>query len=569
MTALGSYQMSELDIRALEANFDGWRNERAPNLSKGTAFELYAIEQILKDADLSDEEIESGVVGGPDDGGIDGFYFFVNRTLIQDETDLPDPALTAQLFIIQAKYEPGFGETSVEKMHSFARDLLDFSKPVDRLTYLNSRAKDAIARFREKYDAILGSRHTFTVSFRYGTKSDAAPNAKVQKRIENLTAFVKTQVSAAEVEFECWGCVKLLAAARTPTKRTLSIEISRHFTTDEGAVVCLVRLKSFAAFLTDDHGDIRRSILEPNVRDYQGKANPVNKDIRKTLKNGETKEFWWLNNGITVLGAQCSISGNKLVIDTPEIVNGLQTSQEIFSFFKENPSKPDDRTVLVRVVVPPDEQTRFKIIKATNFQTPVNSVSLRATDAIHFDIEERFKLYQLFYDRRKGEYRNLRKPITQIVSIRNLARAVIAIVLQQPNDARARPQSLLNKDETYNEIFSPDTNRDVFVACILIDRQVLEFLKEKSGLTKDEQTDTRYYVDLWLTCGLLQKVKPTAQEIASLTPTSVSPIPESLLENACDQVQAIYKELGGTDKVAKGTELVERIIEKLTTIFPS
>jgi hypothetical protein len=57
--------MSALDVQALEANFTSWRNERVPHLSSAKAFERYAVEQALKDADLSDDEVESGLFGGP------------------------------------------------------------------------------------------------------------------------------------------------------------------------------------------------------------------------------------------------------------------------------------------------------------------------------------------------------------------------------------------------------------------------------------------------------------------------------------------------------------------------
>ena len=63
----------------------------------------------------------------------------------------------------------------------------------------------------------------------------------------------------------------------------------------------------------------------------------------------------------------------------------------------------DGRNVLVRVIVPPDEKVRSKIIRATNLQTPIPDISPRATDQIHFDIEEKFRLYQLFDERRKGD----------------------------------------------------------------------------------------------------------------------------------------------------------------------
>ncbi len=47
------------------------------------AFELFAFEQCLKDADLSDEEIANGQVGGGDDGGIDGLYCFLSGKMLR------------------------------------------------------------------------------------------------------------------------------------------------------------------------------------------------------------------------------------------------------------------------------------------------------------------------------------------------------------------------------------------------------------------------------------------------------------------------------------------------------
>ena len=148
--------MSQLEIKALETHFEGFKQERYPGLPVSEAFERFATVQILKDEDLNDDEVESGILGGGDDGGIDGMYFFVNRTLVQDEADLPEEAISARIVIVQAKYESGFGENAVVKMEAFARDLLDYSRDVAGMTYLNAGVRDAIRSFRTSYDRILG-----------------------------------------------------------------------------------------------------------------------------------------------------------------------------------------------------------------------------------------------------------------------------------------------------------------------------------------------------------------------------------------------------------------------------
>src|SRR5262245_6799264 len=48
-------------------------------------FELFCFEQILKDLDPSYEELESGWTDGPEDGGIDGLYVFVDGKIANSD----------------------------------------------------------------------------------------------------------------------------------------------------------------------------------------------------------------------------------------------------------------------------------------------------------------------------------------------------------------------------------------------------------------------------------------------------------------------------------------------------
>jgi hypothetical protein len=144
-----------------------WRVDNSNPLSRVTvqwrhclrdkAFEWYAVDQVLKDRDLSDEEINSGNLGGGDDGGVDALYLFIGDQLVRDETTIYPPAEAVELVLLQATRETGFKEDRVDKFNAFCRDLFDYSKPVDSIVYLNSMARDAISRFRTQYDRILAS----------------------------------------------------------------------------------------------------------------------------------------------------------------------------------------------------------------------------------------------------------------------------------------------------------------------------------------------------------------------------------------------------------------------------
>jgi hypothetical protein len=61
--------------------------EIAPSLSMSDYFEMFTAEQILKDYDLSYDEIQTGIVGGGGDGGMDSIYLFVNGKLVQEDTE--------------------------------------------------------------------------------------------------------------------------------------------------------------------------------------------------------------------------------------------------------------------------------------------------------------------------------------------------------------------------------------------------------------------------------------------------------------------------------------------------
>ncbi len=561
--------VSDLDKKALDSNFAVWKEERAADLAEDKAFERFCFEQVLKDSDLSDEDLDFGDFGGVDDGGVDAMYLFMNTGLVTEETELPDPTTSVELVLIQATRESSFTEERIEKIHTFARDLLDYSKPPDKITYLNSDAQKAIKHFRDRYDKVLGFAHTLKISFHYTCKSVTAPNNKVEKRIENLKAFVKSRLSAASVMVKTWGSADLLATARRIPNQKEIIPITTHMATSDGSVVCLVRLNDFAAFLKDSNGNMKTRMLEPNVRDYQGRRNPVNAQIRETLTNqASTEEFWWLNNGITILAKDASITGSKLTVDTPEIVNGLQTSHEIFTAFGSSPWI-DARNVLVRIILPKEEQSRNLIIKATNSQTPVETLSLRATDRIHLDIEDRLKAYGLFYDRRKGEHRRLRKTISKIVSVRELAQACIAVLLQEPDNARARPQTVLKDDDKYGLLFDEANNRDVYAACILLDRQVATFLLLGTHYSREIRRDIRYYVDMVVSCALTGKAKPTAAELASVVSLCVNPISDGSLNDASEIVYETFEELGGTDTIAKSVTLRNALLDLLRSKYPN
>jgi hypothetical protein len=120
----------------------------------------------------------------------------------------------------------------------------------------------------------------------------------------------------------------------------------------------------------------------------------------------------------------------------------------------------------------------------------------------------------------------------------------------------------------YEKIFDNKVDIDLYVACALLDRHVNEYLDLQFELALEDRRDTKYYVEMWLAATSLKSAAPTPAEIASLTTWCVAGIPEDDLKNAVAVVYKPYKELGGTDTIAKGPELRRKLMESLAFMFP-
>ena len=144
--------------------------------------------------------------------------------------------------------------------------------------------------------------------------------------------------------------------------------------TSDNSHIALVTLRDYYNLIVGENGRLRRHLFEYNVRDYEGNVS-VNQEIRRSLGDPESPQFWWLNNGVTIL---CS-AGKTYSLSDIQIVNGLQTSHEIYEALRRGATpETDGRMLLVRIIVTDDPAVRDQVIRATNRQTSVKDSSLRA-----------------------------------------------------------------------------------------------------------------------------------------------------------------------------------------------
>ena len=526
-------------------------------------FEFFSAKQVLKHYDLSDSEVESGIVGNGSDGGCDGIFILFNGILVKE-----DNVSTLQIgkepiidvLIIQAKRENSFNEAVLSKWKTIIANLLpinaDSSKFIKRY---KEDVLEAFEMFRELYKRSLRQNPKLNLLFYYCSFANQLhPNVRQQG--DELKQIFKSQYPSdlASVEVFFWDADKMIDAIQKMecNQFTLSfaenpIELKKNF-------VGLVSLEKYYCFITGGTSILQTRIFEANVRDYQG-HNSVNQDIQNTLECPQKEDFWWLNNGITIVAeAARLLTSRDISLTAPSIVNGLQTSNEIFNYLSSRDciKGNESRCVLVRIIIPDTDDSRDRIILATNNQTDIPKASLRANDPIHWNIEQFMKGKGLFYDRRKNFYKNHGKNCYEIVGVSFLAQCLMSLLLQMPDYARARPSTLLIDNKHYDILYSRTYDMNTFYKAAKLGKLVSSVLKRMTGYSTSQKTDLLFYVLYYAVATNLQRDTISAADVANL---NIDDFSEEYIQNISGEVFSEYQALGGNSKVAKGKLLITKL----------
>jgi AIPR protein len=513
------------DILLLEARLQQQRAETHPDLGDDEYFLISSIDTVLRARDLSHRQIEAGVVEGGNDGGVDAVYLFQDGVLVEDisaasGSDRPE----LDLEIIQVKNERGFKEVVLHRLLDHLPLLLQLDTNDDLATEFNDRVLERFELFRTIFLRASSRFPTLKVRIRYITKSVDPPNEKVRRKAQRLQRRLGEAFRDAVIGVEMIGAPELNDRARERQALVLDLRVSETpISPEKGGLVCLVSLSEYFQFITDD-GRLRDEVFEENVRGYEG-ATVINRGIFESLRQGDsaTADFWWLNNGVTVIGRRVQAQGKKLVIDDPQVVNGLQTSRNIYQYFSSlapDFRKPPDqgmaRQLLIRVIEAADDTLAAQIIRATNSQNRVSVASLRAAEPFQRDIEEYFVRRGLFYERKKNQYKNQGKPRKDIVEVLELAQAVGAIILCQPHTSRGQPSALV-RDKLYLKVFNPKTPLASFWNCIQVMRTIDRFLEGRPETpNRQERSQVRFQLARSACAFALSSSRPRAHAIGTL-----------------------------------------------------
>lgn len=379
-------------------------------------------------------------------------------------------------------------------------------------------------------------------------------------KAEQLEKTIFTVFGGARVKICFLGAADICALTREVPSMTRVLMLKENpISTDvAGGYVGVVGLDDHQRFISTPSGDLDVSLFDANVRDYEGDTD-VNGGIRKSLSTiDEQIDFWWLNNGVTIVATRVQPAGKLLKLESPQIVNGLQTSTEIYK--RERPSGLDNRSVLVKVVEARDPGVRDLIIEVTNSQTTFGPSALRATDVVQQEIEEYLLGRDLFYERRRRQYYNQGVNVERIVTIDQMGEAVLSVVVQAPHVARENITQIY-QDDIYQAVFHPDFPVAMFSASINIFRQCETWLR---GLRQRSSVDDFvFHLACLAGIGLSRKIRPDSADIAKLENAQLpSPLAQAMFEIIQTQYNYYSQRTGIVllDQLAKNPDVTKSLL---------
>lgn len=238
--------------------------------------------------------------------------------------------------------------------------------------------------------------------------------------------------------------------------------------------VCVGRMPvSEVAALMKAHGD---RLLERNIRRYLGlHGNRVNEGIRATLKSMNPSNFYFFNNGITLVCNDFSYnalqnSDYQVRVEGLQIVNGGQTCMTIYKTAEALAASGQvlsgDASVLVRLYKLPkdNEDIVLQITHATNSQNPVDLKDLRSNDEVQRQLEASMQPLGFNYRRKRMDSATKISDITAGAA----AEAILSVWRAAPHQAKFLTREHFGK--LYSTVFPKNINGAQVVLAVLLYR---------------------------------------------------------------------------------------------------
>lgn len=449
MSKSEEYTGSRLDFRTIKACVDG--KSRELGIDPSRAFIACYLEAKFH---LEDNDALNCIVDGQLDCGIDAVY------IDNDSADGPTVTLLQSKYhTTEGKYDRAFDGAAIDKMQ-FAIKQIILSVPKSS-EHMNDDLKRVIAEIRTlknpKYKIVFIS-NTYPPT--------------VEQRIK-FADFLEQENHGQDYLRSEFEHLSEIADLLAPVQQSIiedELRLSGDYmhADDADGQILIGRISGDnLARLVDRQG---KDLFERNIRGYLSSDNVVNKSIMETATGSRAKQFFLMNNGITIVCDSMSytpVDTDPLVqVKNMQIVNGGQTTNALYEAYKAN-KLSSDVSVLVKIIKADNLDFLGKITESTNSQSTVTSRDLHSNDRIQKRIEAALLAKNYYYEARKDKYK-YEEGVTagQRIDALQAAQAYYAGVMHKPADAKNRRRDLFRG--CYDDIFNDRLDIDSFLDSYLL-----------------------------------------------------------------------------------------------------
>jgi AIPR protein len=389
-------------------------------------------------------------------------HAFVQTDLVDGGSDKQIDAITIEhldeketaIYILQAKNTTSFSSNNLIQMHNGLYWIFNAKRAeVDKLP--NVKFRDKILEVRSERNSLGPSNIHVTVAFVTNGLTENLSDEFLQE--ERAIRHEYDNGTFASFDLRIWGADELVSQLNMIEKKDRKINADIHIKYDtnnpslikyhsEGlrGIVCTTAASEIARIVNNDPTG---SVFDSNIRRFLGTRGAVNADIFKTCTEPtDSHQFWFLNNGITIVcesfDAVTDPDDPLIRLTNMQIVNGCQTATTL-ALAERNGELVQDTRVLLRIYQAPNSDLVDKIVITTNNQNKINSRDLKANDPLQIDMEQAFRNYNYFYERKPHQYDSvIDLDPRRILANEIVAQSYLAIILKRPVDARTHKQKV-------------------------------------------------------------------------------------------------------------------------------
>ncbi|MBW4647321.1 MAG: AIPR family protein [Kastovskya adunca ATA6-11-RM4] len=526
------------------------------DIHNSTLFEHFVNYCVVSKEYADEFEVEDVHVAGGNDLQLDGVTVIVNGLIVNTIEEIDDLATTnkyidAEFIFIQAKSSKNFDGAEISNMFYGVRELFSSTPTLPRNDLLCQKEK--ILRHIYTKSSIF-RRGNPQLKLYYVTTGKWQDDDKLKARIENeLSTLEELNIFRTLPAFEAVDAKKLqqfFSQAQNTLSKT--IIFSKRVTLPamtgvKESYLGYLPVSAYLSLITDENGNLLRGSFYDNVRDFQG-DNPVNQEIEQTLTSQAKETFILLNNGVTLVADDLSVTGDSFNLTGFQIVNGCQTSHVLFN---NRATISDNVYIPIKLIVSPEDVLKNQITKATNRQTVVKLEELSALTDFQKTLEQYYNAIQeehrLYYERRSQQYRSFldsedSPEKIQIVTISTQIRAFASMFLDRAHQA-SRYYGTLLKD-VKNRIFVNGHFPIAYYVSAYALFRIESFLRKK-------QIDGKYRAFKYHLLGILR------MQIAG---TSIPQMNSNQFEKYCEKVQ---NELWDEAKIASAINQACQVLDRV------